>query len=296
MAFICNLCPRNCNAERDENKIGRCGVGSALKVARAALHYWEEPCISGEKGSGTVFFSGCNLRCVFCQNRNISRGKAGKIITTKRLAEIFLEQQERGALNINLVTAGHYTPAVAEALYLAKKNNLRIPVLWNSSGYEKVETLKMLEGLVDIYMPDFKYMNPKISAAYSKAEDYFSVAAAALDEMYRQQPKIEFDSAGIMKNGCLVRHLLLPGCLEDSKNILQYLYKKYKDNIYFSIMFQYTPFGDLSAYPEINRKVYQWEYDELLDYAVDLGIENAFVQSSESADESFIPEFDCQGV
>ena len=296
MTEKCNICPRKCNARRQDDNVGYCGVGADLQVARAALHYWEEPCISGEAGSGTVFFSGCNLRCVFCQNQNISRGKAGKVITADRLTEIFLEQQQRGALNINLVTASHYVNSVAEAIKNAKANGLKIPILWNSSAYESVEALKSLAGLVDIYLPDFKYVSSEIAARYSKAADYFTVASAALAEMHRQQPQVYFDDNGIMTKGCLVRHLLLPNCLEDSKNTVKYLYEKYGDSVYLSLMAQYTPFGDLSEYPEIDRKIYQWEYDELVDYAVELGVENAFVQSFEAADESFIPEFDCRGV
>jgi putative pyruvate formate lyase activating enzyme len=296
MQKVCGLCPRNCNINRFGGEIGFCGVGEHLKVARAALHFWEEPCISGDAGSGTVFFSGCSLRCVFCQNQNISRGKSGKVISVRRLAEIFLEQQTRGALNINLVTPSHYTEMIAEALQKAKISGLKIPVVWNSSGYEKSDTLRLLEGLVDIYMPDFKYMHPQTADRYSAAADYFTVAANALAEMYRQQPKVVFDADGIMQRGCLIRHLLLPGCVEESKQLIRYLFDKYSHHVYFSLMAQYTPCGDLAAYPEINRKVLQSEYDELVDFAMELGIENAYIQGSESASESFIPEFDCRGV
>jgi putative pyruvate formate lyase activating enzyme len=296
MPETCLICPRECKIDRESGKIGFCGVDNNLKVARAALHFWEEPCVSGENGSGTVFFSGCNLHCVFCQNRNISQGKAGKNISVSRLTEIFFELQSQGALNINLVTPSHYTLPIAKAINISKKQGLHIPIIWNSSGYEKGEVLKNLTGLVDIYMPDFKYMDSILSSKYSGSADYFLVAEKALSEMYRQQPKIEFDDYGIMKQGCLVRHLLLPGCLEDSKKILSFLFEKYGNNICYSIMAQYTPVGDLSKYPELNRKIFQEEYDELVDFAYDLGITNGYIQSLESAAESFIPEFDCFGV
>lgn len=296
MPETCLICPRECKIDRESGKIGFCGVDNNLKVARAALHFWEEPCVSGENGSGTVFFSGCNLHCVFCQNRNISQGKAGKNISVSRLTEIFFELQSQGALNINLVTPSHYTLGIAKTINISKKQGLHIPIIWNSSGYEKREVLKNLTGLVDIYMPDFKYMDSILSYKYSGASDYFLVAEKALSEMYRQQPKIEFDDYGIMKQGCLVRHLLLPGCLEDSKKILSFLFEKYGNNICYSIMAQYTPVGDLSKYPELNRKIFQEEYDELVDFADDLGITNGYIQSLESAAESFIPEFNCFGV
>ena len=267
-----------------------------LCVARAALHMWEEPCISGEEGSGAVFFSGCTLRCVFCQNRNIATAKTGKIITTDRLAGIFLELQEKGANNINLVTPTHFAVQIAEAVIKAKKDGLKIPIVYNTGSYENIETLKMLDGLVDIYLPDMKYVNSELSLKYSNAADYFEVASAALKEMFRQVGSPVFDERGIMKKGMIVRHLILPGLTDDSKNVIKYLYETFKDDIYISIMNQYTPLKQVEKYPEINRKVTDEEYDEVVDYAIELGVVNGFIQEGGTASESFIPEFDCEGV
>jgi putative pyruvate formate lyase activating enzyme len=291
----CNICPRKCNIDRSVNK-GFCGQGDNIVVARAALHMWEEPCISGDKGSGTVFFSGCNLKCVYCQNHSISSLHNGKEITIDRLSEIFLELQDKGALNINLVTPTHYVYQIIEALKIAKDKGLVIPIVYNSSGYESVDTLKLLDGFIDIYLPDFKYYDDTYSIKYSNAPNYFNTASLAIDEMVRQVGKIEFDEFGIMKKGIIVRHLLLPGLINDSKKILDYLYNKYKDSIYISIMNQYTPLPHVKKYPELDRKVSDEEYDELIDYAIDLGITNAFIQEGETCLESFIPEFDNQGV
>ncbi len=275
---------------------GFCGETNKLVVARASLHMWEEPCISGETGSGTVFFSGCNLKCVFCQNFDISSKCHGKEITVERLAEIFLELQEKGALNINLVTPTHYVIQIISALKIAKKNGLNIPIVYNTSCYEKRETIKLLDGLIDIYLPDFKYFDNQYSNKYSKAPNYFEYASEALDEMVKQVGCAEFDENGIMKKGVIVRHLLLPGLISDSKNVLKYLYDTYKDKIYISIMNQYTPLPHVSKYQELNRKVTEQEYDELINYAIDLGIENGFIQEGETCSESFIPEFDNRGV
>ena len=227
----CSLCPRMCMVDR-ENTTGYCGVKNTLRVARAALHFWEEPCISGEEGSGAVFFTGCNLRCVFCQNFQIARAEQGKEITVERLSEIFLELQRQNANNINLVTATHYVPQVVEALKLAKREGLYIPVVYNCGGYETVETLKMLEGLVDIYLPDFKYVDTDRAKRYSHAENYPEIAKKALAEMVRQQPEAEFDERGMMKKGVIVRHLMLPGGIKDSKAVVKYLYETYGDQIY----------------------------------------------------------------
>lgn len=292
----CIVCPRDCHVDRINGEKGFCRSGAEVAVARVSLHYHEEPCISGEAGSGTVFFSGCNMACVFCQNQQISRGENGKKITVERLAEIFLEQQAAGAANLNLVTPTHFTMQIVKALRLAKEQGLNIPVVWNSSGYEKMETLRLLKGLVDIYLVDFKYMSGDLAQRYSAAPDYPQVARLALAEMFVQQPRTEFDADGMMLRGCLVRHLLLPGQVADSQNILSYLFREYGHSIYISIMGQYTPCGDLAKYPEIDRKVTAEEYDRLVDFAVDLGIENAFVQELESADEAYIPDFDCRGV
>lgn len=291
----CTLCPRNCHVDRVDGKSGYCRAGAEVTAARAALHFWEEPCISGTNGSGTVFFSGCSLGCVYCQNYDISRYQAGKSITTERLAEIFLELQEQKAHNINLVTPGHYVPSIVNAVQRARACGLHIPIVYNSSGYEKVETIKMLEGIVDIYLPDFKYMGEEMASRYSKCGDYFDIASQAVKEMVRQTGEAVFEDE-IMKRGVIVRHLLLPGGLEDSKKVIKYLYEMYKDRIYISIMNQFTPLEQVKEYPEINRKVTEKEYDDLVDYALELGVENGFIQEGETASESFIPAFDYQGI
>ena len=293
----CRLCPRECNADRAKGETGYCGESNDLRVARAALHMWEEPCISGETGSGTVFFTGCPLKCIFCQNNTIAGGSVGKSISTERLAKIFLELQEKGACNINLVTATHFILQIIPALKLAKTAGLSIPVVYNCGGYEKVETLRLLNGLVDIYLPDLKYYSPKLSARYSNAPDYFEKASAAIAEMVRQTGTPLFDaSTGLMKKGVIVRHLLLPKRLADSQKIMSYLYSTYKNDIYVSIMSQYTPMGSFPDMPELNRRVSHKEYNALVDYCLELGIENGFIQEGEVASESFIPPFDLEGV
>ena len=292
----CRLCPRNCGVDRTAGQRGRCGMTDQVMVARAALHMWEEPCISGEEGSGTVFFSGCSLGCVFCQNHQIALGNTGKGISVERLAEIYLELQAKGANNINLVTAGHYLPQVIRSLQMAKAQGLTIPVVYNTGGYERVEAIRQLEGLVDIYLPDLKYVSAELSGKYSKAPDYFTVASAALAEMVRQTGPAVFDEREMLVRGTVVRHLLLPGCLEDSKAVIRYLYETYGDTIYISIMNQYTPLPHVSRWPEIDRRVTEEEYDTLVDYAIELGVENGFIQEGETAQESFIPAFDIEGV
>lgn len=292
----CILCPRECHVDRTAGKRGYCKVTDELVVARAALHMWEEPCISGEEGSGTVFFSGCALGCVYCQNYNIARGVAGKTITTERLAEIFLELQDKGANNINLVTPDHYVPHIIDALNISRKNGLTLPVVYNCSGYEKVETLKLLNGYIDIYLPDLKYMSNEPAEKYSRCGNYFTVASKAIDEMVRQVEEAKFDDRGIMQKGVIVRHLTLPGYLEDSKRIIKYLYDTYGDRIFISIMNQYTPMSENPVYPELNRRIADKEYEELVDYAIEIGVENGFIQEGETALESFIPEFNGDGV
>jgi len=292
----CVLCPRECHVDRTGGNRGYCKTSGELVVARAALHMWEEPCISGKEGSGTVFFSGCAMGCVYCQNRNISKGLAGKIIKIERLAEIFLELQEKGANNINLVTPGHYVPHIIEALNISRKKGLIIPIVYNCSGYEKVETLKLIEGYIDIYLPDLKYMSDEPAIKYSNCKNYFTVAAAAIEEMVRQVKETSFDERGIMQKGVIVRHLTLPGYLEDSKRIIKYLYETYGDRIFISIMNQYTPIVKNTVYPELNRKITEEEYEELVDFAIEIGLENGFIQEGETASESFIPEFNGEGV
>ncbi len=291
----CSLCPRMCMTDR-EITTGYCGVKNTLRVARAALHFWEEPCISGEEGSGAVFFTGCNLRCVYCQNYHIARAEQGKEITIERLAEIFLELQAQNANNINLVTGTHYVPQIAEALKISKEKGLKLPIVFNCGGYESVATLQMLEGLVDIYLPDFKYMDSERAKRYSHAKNYPEAAKAALAEMVRQQPEAVFDERGIMQKGVIVRHLMLPGGIKDSKAVVSYLYETYKDQIYLSLMNQYTPLPHVERYPEINRKLKKFEYNRLVDYAISLGVEKGFIQEGETAKESFIPAFTNEGV
>lgn len=292
----CLLCPRKCGINRAAGQTGVCGVSAEIRVARAALHYWEEPCISGEKGSGAVFFSGCSLHCVFCQNREISDGKVGKIISKERLRDIFLELKAKGANNINLVTPGQYIPDIVWAVNDAKSRGMKLPIIYNTSGYENVTELKLLEGIVDVYLPDFKYMDSTLSARYSRAKDYPSVAKQALSEMVRQQPDVVIDDAtGLIQKGVIVRQLLLPGHVNDAKAVLKYLYDTYHDHVYISMMSQFTPIA-LKDYPEINRTVTRREYERLVDYALEIGITNAFIQEGDVAKDSFIPAFDCEGV
>lgn len=293
----CILCPRKCDVDRTTGQTGYCGMPDKLLVARAALHMWEEPCISGPTGSGTVFFSGCNLKCVFCQNHSIALGDCGKPISVQRLSEIFLELQEKEAANINLVTPTHYIPQIRDALLLAKAQELNLPIVYNTGGYESVASLQLLEGLVDIYLPDLKYCSTELSTKYSHAADYFQVATAALAEMYRQVGTPVFDEAtGMMKRGMIVRHLILPGQTKDSKKVLRYLHETFGEQIYISIMNQYTPLPHVAQIPELNRKVTQDEYDRVVNFAIAIGIENAFIQEGETAEESFIPPFDMEGV
>ena len=292
----CTLCPRECGVDRTTGEIGYCGKTSSLSLARAALHMWEEPCISGEEGSGTVFFSGCNLRCVYCQNREIAIGDSGKNVCDDRLVEIFFELKDKGANNINLVTPTHYLPHIVKSLEKAKSCGLDIPIVYNTSGYEKPEAIRLLDGLVDIYLPDFKYYSPELSFEYSNAMDYAEFAKKSLAEEFRQVGKPLFDERGIMQKGIIVRHLVLPGQAEDSKRILKYLYETYGNDIYVSIMSQYTPLAVMKDHPLLGRKLFDYEYEEVVDYAVELGIENGFLQDGEAAEESFIPPFDNSGI
>ena len=295
MYNACRLCPRNCKVNREQGQAGFCGMPASIFVARASLHMWEEPCISGTNGSGTVFFTGCNLKCVFCQNHVIAIGQKGKEVSVDKLAELFLMLQEKGAHNINLVTPSHYIPGIVNALRLAKSKGLSLPIVYNTSGYDSVSSLAMLDGLVDVYLPDFKYVSNELSSRYSHASDYFEVAKKSLAEMFRQVGTPIFDG-DLLKKGVVVRHLLLPGCTEDSKAVIRYLYETYRDQIFISIMNQYTPLPHVAAYPEINRKVTPEEYDEVVDYAIELGVENGFIQEGDTAEESFIPEFDFTGL
>ncbi len=326
----CTLCPRECHVNRNAGQTGYCGQTSDIVAARAALHMWEEPCISGTNGSGAVFFGGCNLHCVFCQNYTISqtsniKGNIGKVISISRLSEIYLELQEKGAHNINLVTPTHYIPQIIKSLESAKKHGLKLPIVYNSGCYEKVEILRQLEGLVDIYLPDLKYFSPDIGRRYSNAPDYFIYASAAIEEMFRQvgspvfetplsdgseslksaecenlgisdNTTLDISESALMKKGVIVRHLLLPDCAEDSQRVVHYLHQTYGNNIYMSIMNQYTPMLQVAAIPSLNRKVTEQEYDALIDYAISLGVENAFIQEGSTASESFIPAFTREGI
>jgi len=289
----CTLCPRKCHINRQTKK-GFCQAGETLKIARAALHLWEEPCLTGTKGSGTIFFSHCTLKCIFCQNYEISTEQFGIEISLNKFSDICLDLQRQGATNINLVTPTHYLPLIKEGLLLAKQKGLNLPIVYNSSGYETKEALRQLEGIVDIYLPDFKYWDDSLAQKFSHAPNYASYAKEAIQEMVRQQPHYIFEH-GILKKGVLVRHLLLPHHIEDSKKILNYLYTTYQNQIYISIMSQYTPLRSL-PYKELNQSVTKTEYNNLLNYAISLGIENAYIQENESANESFIPKFDGQGV
>ncbi|MDT8716744.1 radical SAM protein [Clostridium sp. 19966] len=291
----CNLCPRNCGVNRLAGKKGYCKASYKLKVARAALHHWEEPCISGKKGSGTVFFSNCNLRCVFCQNYEISEESAGTEISIERLSDIFLELQASGANNINLVTPTHYVPQIVAAVNMSKASGLFIPILYNCSGYENIETIKLLKGTIDVYLPDLKYYSSKYSTKYSKAPDYFLKASEAIKEMVNQVGSPKFEN-GLIKKGVIVRHLMLPGLLFDSKKIIDFLYNTFKDEIYISIMNQYTPMENCKLYPEINKTLKPEHYDALIDYALNLGVKNGFIQDEGTQSKVFIPSFNLDGV
>ena len=292
----CTLCPRECKVNRLEGMRGYCGMDSRIRAARAALHMWEEPCISGKKGSGAVFFSGCGLRCCFCQNRDIAIGDSGKEITVQRLADIFLELEQKGAANLNLVTGAHYVPQIISALEIAKEKGFGLPVVYNSSGYEKVETLRMLDGYVDVYLPDMKYADGRLAASFSHAEDYPRRAGAAIAEMVRQTGACQFEQEGYIRKGTIVRHLILPGHTKNSLAVLEYLHKTYGNDIFISVMNQYTPVWKQEKYQELNRKVTRREYEKVLNCAIKLGIENGYFQEGETAKESFIPKFDYEGV
>ena len=284
----CNLCPRECSVNRNNKELGYCRASNKLKIGGYHLHMWEEPIISGKNGSGTIFFSYCNLRCIYCQNYDISIYDNGEEITIDRFANICLELQDMGAENINLVTPSHYIPLIREGLIMAKDKGLNIPIVYNTSGYEKVDSLRLLDGLIDIYLPDFKYYDDDLGK-FSNVNNYFEIADKAIQEMYRQvgSPIIK---KGIMRRGIIVRHLVLPHHSDDSKKVVKYLYDKYGDNIYLSIMNQYTPVRRCK-YLELNDKVSEREYDNVIDYAYDIGIRKCFVQDSESQSDSFIPVF-----
>lgn len=288
--MICKMCPRVCGVNRDE-KTGFCDSPNGFRVARAALHFWEEPCISGKNGSGTVFFSGCNLKCVFCQNSEISLKNKGVAVSEEKLIRIFEKLIDSGAENINLVNPTHYALQL-KALF--SKWKCPVPLVYNCGGYESVETLQALNGIVDIYLPDFKYIRQDKARKYSRAGDYPQVAEAAIAEMLRQQPNAVLES-GMMKKGVIIRHLILPGNTNSAIEIIDYC-KDHFNGAYLSLMAQYTPCGDLEKYPEINRKITKREYEKVVDYAISSGMQNVFVQERSSADENYIPPFDFTGV
>ncbi|MHC1719425.1 MAG: radical SAM protein [Clostridiaceae bacterium] len=292
----CSLCPRNCRADRLAGQVGFCKAGKDVRLARVSLHHWEEPCISGSRGSGTVFFSNCNLRCVFCQNHKISQESYGKDVSIERLAEIFMGQQNKGAHNINLVTPTHYVPQIIEAVKLAKKSGLAIPILYNTNSYENVETIKSLEGIVDVYLADLKYFNNSFAKKYSCAENYFLHASKAIGEMFRQTGPAILNREKLVTKGVIVRHLMLPGLLFDTKKLIDYLFEEYGDSIFISLMNQYTPIHNAAMYPEINRGLNPRHYDSIIDYCIDKGIHNAFIQDQGTASEDYVPDFDLDGV
>ncbi len=285
----CNLCPRNCDIDR-ENKKGYCGESQSIKISRADLHFWEEPCISGSDGSGAVFFTGCQLKCVFCQNYEIAHNKTGMEVTCDELCDIFFRLKEKGAHNINLVTADHFIPSVVKAIEKAKAKGFDLPFVYNTSAYLKKEQIESLSGVIDVYLPDLKYHSEFLAKKYSNAKDYPEVAKQAISQMVSAQDKIVFDDKGLIKQGVIVRHLVLPGNTMDSKKVLSYLNETYGDKILISIMSQYTPIKE-NKYNELNRKLYSYEYDEIIDFCNAIGIKNAYIQSLESATEDFIPNF-----
>lgn len=287
----CRLCPRECAVDRTNGEHGFCGADSELKIARAALHFWEEPCISGDVGSGAVFFSGCTLGCVFCQNYEISRGNTGYKITEEELAAEFIRLQDEGAANINLVTPTHYLPGIVRALDIAKHNGLILPIVYNCGGYEKAETIKMLNGYIDVYLPDMKYYSDKYSYEYSCAQNYNNIAKSAIAEMYRQTGACKFSDNGIIKSGVIVRHLLLPGLLFEAKKVVDYIYDTYGGKVWLSLMSQYTPMPQVENDSRLNRRVTNAQYSALVDYCAEVGMTNVYIQDTSSADSCYIPEF-----
>ncbi len=290
----CNLCARNCQVNRYQ-EVGYCKQTNKIRIAKAAITYFEEPCISGKRGSGTIFFSGCNMGCIFCQNREISTQNFGVNVTIKRLAEIMLELEAKGASNINLVTPTMHVVGIKKALKLAKQKGLKIPIIYNTSSYETKETIQSLASLIDVYLPDLKYFNDSYAIKYSNAKNYFQIATTAIMEMYKQVPKVEFDQNGYIKKGVIIRHLMLPTLKNDTKKILEYLYNTYHDNVYISIMNQYTVM-DKFEYEELNHGIKKRDYEEIIDYALSLGITNAFCQLDDTSSKKFIPKFDLNGV
>lgn len=292
----CSICPRNCRIDRTKGQIGYCQSGHEIKAALASVHMWEEPPISGSCGSGTIFFSSCNLRCVFCQNYTISSENSGKTISTERLSEIMLEQQAKGVHNINLVTATHFIPSIIKAVQKAKNNGLKIPIVYNTGGYEKVESIKMLEGTVDIYLPDIKYFSSELSLKYSGASDYFDYASKAVLEMYHQTGNNIYDDNGIMKSGVIIRHMIMPSHKEDSYKVLDWIRDNIGTEACVSLLSQYTPAYNAEKYKEINRKLMSLEYTRVIEHFFDIGLKNGFMQEKSSAESKYTPIFDLSGL
>ena len=286
----CILCPHHCSVNRLMGEHGYCGAGKDANVARAALHHWEEPCLSGERGSGTVFFSYCTMRCVYCQNA-LYDGKKGKEVSDEQLGRIFLGLQEQKAHNINLVTPSHYLPQIVKAVDFARTNGLFIPIVYNTSGYETVQSIELLKSSIDIFLTDFKYFDDSYAQKYSGVPAYFKYASSSVGQMVKQTGPAIFDENGIMQKGVIIRHLLLPGLTRDSKNVIRYLYKTFGDDVYLSIMNQYTPLKSVRDYPGLNSTIDSSDYDSVVDYALSLGVKNGFIQEEGTVGESFIPEF-----
>lgn len=287
----CTLCPHNCKVNRLEGKKGRCKCDNTLKIALASLHMFEEPCISGANGSGTVFFTNCNLNCIYCQNYEISQGGKGKEITIQTLADIFIKQQEKGAHNINLVTPTMYVYQIIEAIKIARKNGLKIPIIYNSNGYENIETIKMLNGYIDVYLPDLKYYTNELSKKYSNVDNYFEIATNAIKEMYSQVGNAIFDDNGIIQKGVIIRHLVLPNHIQNTKNILKWINENMPKDIYVSVMAQYFPTYKAKNDSLINRKLNKKEYKEVFNYLYSLDLQNGYIQELGSHEEEYVPDF-----
>lgn len=288
----CEICPHKCKIDRTKNQVGRCKSKGTVKVALASIHNFEEPCISGRNGSGTVFFSNCNLSCEFCQNYEISQQGLGKEISIERLAEIFIEQQLRSADNINLVSPTSYAVQIIEAIKIAKNNGLKIPIIYNTNGYENIETLKLLEGYIDIYLPDLKYAENDLAKKYSKIENYFEIATSAIKEMYRQVGKNEYDENGIIKAGIIIRHLILPNHTENSKKVLKWIAENMPKNITVSVMAQYFPTYKAKEIKDINRKITKYEYQKIENYLYSLDLENGYIQEMGNNEEIYVPKWE----
>ena len=287
----CQICPHKCKIDRTK-QIGRCKATDKIKIALYSIHNFEEPCISGTKGSGTIFFSNCNMNCIYCQNYEISQFGKGKEITIHELADIMIKQQEKGVENINLVTPTSYTLQIIEAIKIAKKKGLKIPIVYNTNGYENVETLRLLEGYIDIYLPDLKYYDNEISKKYSKVDNYFEIATKAIKEMYRQVGQPILDKNGIMTKGLMIRHLVLPNNIENSKKILKWIKENLDNNIYVSIMAQYFPTYKAKETDDLNRKLTNKEYEEIENYLYDLNLENGYIQELGEHEEEYVPKWE----